>query len=225
MAFNSEGGDDIELGASDEINTIYGDMITFIMCLFILLFILSYNKKQDETFFTQMRIKFGAKQVEQEKVVTTEELLVSKIQGYIKKEKLENQTKVLVDEQKISLIMETPALFKSGSAELSETAKKSISKLAKVIGQVKNPIIVEGHTDNIPIKNDEFGSNWELSFYRAYSVVKYLIYQHKFSPKYLSAIGYGEYQPVIDNKTAANRAKNRRIAINIIRVSRAQAQP
>ena len=48
MAFNSEGGDDIELGP-DEINTIY-DMITFIMCLFILLFILSYNKKQDETF-------------------------------------------------------------------------------------------------------------------------------------------------------------------------------
>ena len=77
-------------------------MITFIMCLFILLFILSYNKATDETFFTQMRMKFGAKKIEQEKVVTTEELLVSKIQGYIKKEKLEEITKVLVDEQKIT---------------------------------------------------------------------------------------------------------------------------
>ena len=84
------------------------------------------------------------------KVVTTEELFVSKIQGYIKKEKLENQTKVLVDEQKKSLIMETPSLLRSALAELSETAKKSLSLNAKrVIGQVKNPIIVEGHTDNI----------------------------------------------------------------------------
>ena len=222
-AFKLKEIDEVEEGDSlSEVNTIYGDMMTFLMSLFILLFVLSYNSK-DATFFTEMRVKFGAPKVEQDQVLTTESLFVSRLQGYLKKEKLDQQSSILVDEQKITLILDTPILYDLGKAELKSEGKKVLKDLAGIFGIVKNPIIIEGHTDNIPINTPKYGSNWELSFYRAYSVVKYFIHDFGFSPNQMSAIGYGEYHPLNPNDTAENRAKNRRIAINIIRVGPAES--
>ncbi len=209
----------------NEIATIYGDLITFIMCLFIILFVLSYNEQQDETFFIQMRMQFGAKELEQENVVTTEELLVSKVVGYIEKEKLEENARILVDEQKIKLILNPPILFDSGKARLKPEGVRILSGLATVFAQVQNPIIIEGHTDDVPINNAEFDSNWDLSFFRAYSVMKLFMNKLGFSPKQLSALGYGEYHPILPNDTVENRARNRRIEINVIRVTQAEALP
>lgn len=214
-----------EEGGGSEIATIYGDLITFIMCLFIILFVLSYNEQQDETFFIQMRMQFGAKEVEQDSVVTTEELLVSQVVGYIEKEKLEDQARILVDEQKIKLILNPPILFDTGKANLKPQGQKILTGLAKVFSQVQNPIIIEGHTDNIPIHNAEFDSNWDLSFFRAYSVMKLFMNRLGFSPRQLSALGYGEYHPVMPNDSIENRARNRRIEINVIRVTQAEELP
>ena len=208
----------------NEINTIYGDLITFIMILFIILFVLSYNEKKDEDFFVEMQLKFGAKQIQQEEVITTEELLVSNIQGYIEKEQLEEKTKVLVDEQKIKILLNPPVLFDSGKAEIKPQGKKLLEGFGDLLKDVKNPIIVEGHTDNIPINNYQFESNWELSFHRAYSVIKHFVKKYNFSPLQLSALGYGEYRPLVPNDSRANRAKNRRIEINIIRITEADAE-
>lgn len=205
--------------SDSEINTVYGDMITFVAMLFILLFTLSYNEKQNETFFTQMRLTFGAKEIQQEKVITTEDLFVSQIQGYLEKEKLQDKARVLVDEQKIKLILDPPTLFDTGQAYLKPEGKKVLNKLAEIFATVRNPIIVEGHTDNVPIHNEKYDSNWDLSFYRSYTVVKYFINNFGFTPRQLSGLGYGEYHPLVPNDSDANRAKNRRIEINIIRVT------
>jgi chemotaxis protein MotB len=207
-----------------EINTVYGDMITFVAMLFILLFTLSYNEKKDETFFTQMRLQFGAKDVTQEHVITTEELFVSKVQGFIEKKDLQEYARVLVDEQKIKLVLQSPILFKSGSAELSDRAIDIFDGLAAVFKQVENPMIIEGHTDNVPIHTDKYDSNWELSFDRSYSVLKLFIHKHGFSPRQLSCLGYGEYRPLIANDTEENRAQNRRIEINVIRITAAESE-
>ena len=121
--------------------------------------------------------------------------------------------------------MDSPALFKSGSAQLTSSAIQSINKLSNIIGLVKNPIIIEGHTDNVPIKTDKFGSNWELSFYRAYAVVKYLIEQKGFSPQFLSAVGYGEFQPLVNNDTAEKTEQKIDALSSTLYVSRVEASP
>ena len=212
-----------EAASDSEINTVYGDMITFVAMLFILLFTLSYNDKQDETFFTQMRLTFGAKEIQQDKVITTEELFVSKLQGYIEKEKLEEKARILVDEQKIKLILNPPALYDSGSAELKPEGKKVLADLSQIFATVRNPIIVEGHSDDIPFKGTggKYESNWDISFHRSYSVIKYWIKNFNFSPTQLSCLGYGEFHPLVPNDSPVNRARNRRIEINVIRVTEA----
>lgn len=213
----------IESGSDDagEFTAVYGDMITFVATLFILLFTITYNEKKDDTFFTKMRLTFGAEKVEQNKVVSTEELFVSKLQGYIEKEHLQEQARVLVDEQKIKLILNPPVLFDIGHAELKPEGVRLLDGIAQIFGTVKNPIIVEGHTDNVPIHNAQFESNWELSFSRSFSVVKLFMNKYGFSPKQLSCLGYGEYWPVVPNDSDVNRGKNRRIEINVIRVTEA----
>jgi chemotaxis protein MotB len=79
-----------------------------------------------------------------------------------------------------------------------------------------NPVRIEGHTDNVPIRTAVFKSNWELSVTRATEVVRYLIEAHGFPPSRISATGYSEYKPVAPNDTAENRALNRRIEIILL---------
>lgn len=206
--------------------TVYGDLITFVAMLFILLFILTYQEKKTESLLTELRIQFGGETKDPTEEVTAEALYVSQIQGWIQKEQLEEDARVLIDEQKIKLRLSSPILYDSGKATLKPEGIKILKTLLPIIQNVKNPIIVEGHTDNVPIArgNKEFESNWDLSFHRSYSALKFLLSTQKFTPKQLSGIGYGEYHPVVPNDSDINRRRNRRIEINLIRVSMKEAQ-
>ncbi len=203
----------------DEVSTVYGDLVTFIMMLFILLFILSYNKNKEADFFIKMQQKISGKDQQDNQSLTTDHLLVSQLQNFIKVKELEKHSQILVNEQKIKLILNAPTFFKSGSARLSGSGSDVIIALTQLLKGVDNPIMIEGHTDNIPIQSKRYESNWELSFDRAYSVLKVLINRLNHTPDTLSAIGYGEYRPIASNKTAQGRARNRRIEINIIRLT------
>tara|TARA_B100001989_G_C24510639_1_gene450222 strand:+ start:311 stop:985 length:675 start_codon:yes stop_codon:yes gene_type:complete len=205
-------------GGSDEVQTIFGDLVTFVMMLFILLFVLSYNEEKTQDFITEFQIKFGEKVEEKQQTLTTDALIVSKIQHYIDKEKMEDIASVVVDEHRVKIILNDPVLFQSGKADLKQKGINTLKGLGKIFDNVFNPFVIEGHTDNVPINNDEFKSNWELSFYRAFSVVKYFIYKKKYNPTRLSALGYGEYRPLTTNDTKENRSLNRRIELNIIRL-------
>jgi chemotaxis protein MotB len=105
-------------------------------------------------------------------------------------------------------------LFSSGSAETSEQAQKIFDEIALILKNYSNPVQVEGFTDNIPINSPKYPTNWELSSARASAIVKYLV-TRGVAPERLSAVGYGEYQPVASNATEAGRAQNRRVAIMI----------
>jgi chemotaxis protein MotB len=112
----------------------------------------------------------------------------------------------------IALEMNSELLFLSGEAALSKKAGPVLEKIAEVINPLPNAINIEGHTDNIPIDTVKFPSNWDLSSARATSVVQELV-KAGINPTRLSAIGYGEFHPIGDNKTEEGRFKNRRVVL------------
>lgn len=114
----------------------------------------------------------------------------------------------------VEVEINTSILFPSGSATLSRAALPTLEKLSGILKRFPNAIHVEGFTDNVPINNVIFPSNWELSAGRAASVV-HLFTEAGLEPQRLVAIGYGEYRPTADNDSPEGRAKNRRVVLVI----------
>ncbi len=115
----------------------------------------------------------------------------------------------------IEVEMRTDILFPSGSARLADDAVPIIERLGGVLAPFPNPIRVEGHTDDKPIRTAVFFSNWELSAARAGSVVRVLA-THGVSAGRLAVIGYGEQRPLKPNDTPEGRNANRRVVIVIL---------
>lgn len=107
-------------------------------------------------------------------------------------------------------------MFDTGSAEIKDEAKKMLTAVLSVIKKIQNNIVIEGHTDNIPIKSAEYHSNWELSTARAMSVLMYLMQEDGIRPERFSASGYGEHRPIMSNATPEGRARNRRVDIILV---------
>lgn len=115
---------------------------------------------------------------------------------------------------KVYVSLSDKLLFKSGSAAIEEKGLEAIKTLADVLN--KNPdidVLIEGHTDNIPIKTAKYEDNWALSADRALSIVRLLSNEHHVNPKRLEAAGRAEFYPKGSNETAEGRAKNRRTEI------------
>ena len=92
-----------------------------------------------------------------------------------------------------------------------------LDKIKKILSDYPEyQIVVEGHTDNIPIKTQKFRSNWQLSTERALSVLDYLLSKTKIDPRRFSAAGFAEHSPIMPNDTAENRSLNRRVDIVVI---------
>jgi chemotaxis protein MotB len=119
------------------------------------------------------------------------------------------------DKRWIEVEIKSSILFTSGSAELSVKSIPVLSQLAEKLKPLHNIIHVEGFTDNVPISNFDFMSNWELSAARAASVV-HLFTGQGIDPQRMAAVGYGEFRPVANNATAEGRAKNRRVVLVIM---------
>lgn len=111
--------------------------------------------------------------------------------------------------------IQTDILFASAVAMPSVAARKVISQLAVVLKRYPNPLRVEGHTDNLPINNATFASNWELSAARAASVVR-LIAQEGVDPQRMAVTGFGEHRPIASNTTVDGRNRNRRVLMVIL---------
>lgn len=108
-------------------------------------------------------------------------------------------------------------LFKSGSYEVSDRAKEILGKVAAIVKDKPNfECMVEGHTDNVPIKNPVLQDNWDLSVKRATSIVRILQKDFGIEPQRLVASGRGEYVPLEANTTAEGRARNRRTRILVL---------
>ena len=107
-------------------------------------------------------------------------------------------------------------LYKSGSYEINSRAAQTLSKIAKIIKDYKDyDVLIEGNTDNVPIKKTNIRNNWDLSTLRASSVVQALQNDYGVDPKRLTAGGRGEYNPVASNDTEVGKQRNRRTQIII----------
>lgn len=204
----------------NDVQTVFSDLVCFIMMLFILLFVLAHNEKKTEEFVAEFQINFRNDKQEREQKLTTEVLLLAELEDFIKKEDLSEQAEVIVDEYRVKLILTSPVLFDSGSAMLKPGGQALLQRAGTIFDEVTNELVVEGHTDDVPISNKTYGSNWELSFFRAFSVLKYYVTTRGYLPTRLSALGYGEFRPLVPNTSAKNRALNRRIELSVIRFDR-----
>jgi chemotaxis protein MotB len=120
----------------------------------------------------------------------------------------------------VEVEIRTDILFASGEARLSGESTAVLRRLAETLQPFPNPVRVEGHTDNVPIKTREFRSNWELSAARAATVV-HLLMEQGVEPSRLAVIGLGEYRPAQPNSTPAGRNANRRVLLVILGVDQA----
>jgi len=120
----------------------------------------------------------------------------------------------------VEVEIRTDILFPSGVARLSPESGAVLRRLAATLKPFPNPIRVEGHTDNVPIKTREFRSNWELSSARAATVV-HLLMEEGVEPSRLAVIGLGEYRPAQSNTTPEGRNANRRVLLVILGADRA----
>ena len=206
--------------ANEEIWLItYADLITLLLCFFIILFsAASMNKGQWE----KIKAAYTAA-VTNKDYITTIDQVKSQMDSILNKEVAEKNVYINLDDDGISLGFINSSLYNSGESELNEDGKKKIDRVANVLntfGQSTFIIDVEGHTDDNPISNKKFESNWDLSVLRATNVVRYFI-EKKIPASRLKATGYSDTKPLLPNRDklgnpiVANQAKNRRVVIKI----------
>ncbi|MCP5305685.1 MAG: flagellar motor protein MotD [Chromatiaceae bacterium] len=116
---------------------------------------------------------------------------------------------------RIEVEMKDRMLFGSGNAQLSHQVLPVLREMAQTLGRIPSRLLVEGHTDNVPISTAAFPSNWELSAARAASVVHFLA-RAGVDPQRMSAVGLGEYRPLAENTTVEGRAANRRVTVVVL---------
>jgi len=124
----------------------------------------------------------------------------------------EDKVKVERKQDWIEISLDDSMVFVSGGVEPIDAAFPIIERIANIMKKHANAMLVEGHTDNIPISSNTFPSNWELSAARAASVVRYLAIEGV-NPARLGAMGYGEFYPIAANSSAEGRRKNRRVVL------------
>lgn len=109
--------------------------------------------------------------------------------------------------------------FDLGRADLRPESRRVLTRIAPILAGMPNRILVEGHTDNLPIRTAAFPSNWELSAARAVAVARFLTEEGGISPERVGATGYGEWRPKYPNDSERNRARNRRVDLVLLRES------
>lgn len=144
------------------------------------------------------------------------EALQKKVDNYIQQKNYQDKFSTSLTTEGLLITINDSVLFKSGSAEVREGDKETAKELAALLEmELPRSVIISGHTDNVPIKNSEFQSNWELSVMRAVNFMKVLLEDEKLDPRLFSAKGFGEFQPVANNNTAKGREANRRVEVLI----------
>jgi len=183
--------------------TVFADMMTQVLVFFVLLYIFSITGQLP---------------------LLTEALEAFQSDRGLKYPLREDETAIPQGIGTSEFIFSLPSqvLFDLGRAEIKPEAVPYLEEAVKKIKEMlvyypDTQIRVEGYTDNLPIHNWRYRSNWELSADRAISVVRYLIEEHSFPPEQLQAMGYGEYMPIVPNDTPENRQKNRRVEIKLVK--------
>ena len=204
----------------------FGDMSGLLMAFFVLM--LAFSSVQKESFekaissFQQAMgiLPYGQSMIKFEQVpgirlsppLPPKEIM-KRIRAASYLAGLKGDVSVMQVKEGIRITIQSPILFDSGKSLLRPDAEPVLDELIKILKDNPNSVVIEGHTDNIPINTSEFHSNWELSTARAISVTRYFFEKGNLEAKRFTVAGYAEYHPVASNDTPEDRQKNRRVEI------------
>lgn len=205
----------------------YADTITLLLTFFILLYSISVVDSQKLNKLAEAMKKSlqgSAKITELENIENLKvgegksdyENLAEKLNTVIEQNALTDVVKIREEERGVVLQLDETILFDSGEAVLKDYSRNILNTITTVIKNIDNDVLIEGNTDNIPINNEYFKSNWELSTARAVSIVRYFVETKEINPTRFSVKGYAEYKPLVENNTEENRSINRRVDILIV---------
>jgi len=206
----------------------FGDMMSLLLTFFILL--VSFSSIQETKFHEAVGSLQGALGVLSQlpKVPVKMDIDRPIRKGDVDSEKLNKQmnalkqqieamrksdsVKISRSEKGLAIRLDDKTLFDLGRANLRSEAHELLAMVASTLVEFPNPVRIEGHTDNLPIRTEQFPSNWELSSARAAAVLRFF-QERGLDPRRMSAVGLGEWRPVASNDTPEDRARNRRVEI------------
>ncbi len=227
------------IGKSEWMTT-YSDLVTLLLCFFVLLFsfsVIDARKFQTiiRSFQGSLGILDGGRTIDDDQYINqalqsdkllreqreaeSMEWLYIQLEEYIKENDLEATVVLGMEERGLLIRFTDQVLFDSGKAEIKKQGIEIMKNIGEILKQNQRFIRVEGHTDNVPMHSPQFPSNWELSTTRAVNVVKFFVENAGIEPVRLSAAGYSEYHPIAPNDTAKNRQMNRRVDVVILRTN------
>ena len=229
-------GEESSEGAPEWVVT-YGDMMSLLLVFFIL--IVSFSQMDVVKYrmlVGSLKSAFGARDASFMQGIQGEPSLLSlsrmnperrrreedeqaeETQRRIDALGLERDVHVTRSERGVALRIDENLLFDLGSAKLRPYAGPLLEKVSAILKTHPQTVIVEGHTDDLPIATEKFPSNWELSGARASAVVRYLVGRCGMRPEHLLVMGMADTRPVASNATAAGRQKNRRVEFLLSRI-------
>ncbi len=204
----------------------YADFITLLFALFTILYALSVvDTEKLQEFTNSLRDAMGQGSasdipLSSRRIAPIQEIngrIVSGIRGIIERE--QKDISVRTERRGVVVSIGESFLFPAGSTEIKESSMRVLGELAMFLKGIDNQIMIEGHSDNIPVRNSRYTSNWEISTIRAVRILRLFVGRFGIPPERLIVAGYGEYKPVRENTTPEGRAKNRRVDIVILRDS------
>ena len=211
----------------------FGDLMSLLLCFFVLL--LSFSTMKQDDFEKAVGSLQGALGVLPGEPVLTSPIKLhlpitkgditearptikeakAEIEKEIQQEGQQENVEVIQSEEGITIRIKDNALYDSGKAEIKAEILPLLNRIGGVIARLPNPIEVEGHTDDKAISTDEFPNNHWLSSSRALGVLDVFRGEVGIAPERLTAIGYGEFRPLLPNDTDENRGANRRVESKI----------
>ncbi len=211
----------------------YADFITLLFALFVVLFAASNADKEKVRTFAQAvesaiehsgvrRGSLPQPKAPGEPVLnSTYADLVQSLEPEVEN----HQVRVWLDARGLVITLNQTAFFHSGAAEFDPAMYPTLGKIAVAIARIDNPIRLEGHTDSLPIHNERFQNNWELSSARSIAVLELLAERFDIGPARMAVAGYADTAPVSSNDTEEGRARNRRVDIVVLSREAVQKEP
>jgi chemotaxis protein MotB len=232
-------------GAEESTNTeawltTYSDLMSLLLCFFVLLFAFSaIDVVKFQEVIISMRGALGileggpavlnANQLPVPSNPIQQDLptgrshqiaqVAQKVSALLQEKGIAGEVEVAADYRRgVVIRFRDAVLFDFAKADIRPDSRDLLMGIADILKELPNEVVIEGHTDNIPvIRNSEFESNWDLSTKRSVRVLSFLIESAGVGPpERLSASGYGEYRPLVANDSEHNRAQNRRVDIVLL---------
>lgn len=190
----------------------YGDMVTLLLCFFVLLFAMS---KTNEEKFKAVAASFRGGPPASPHMFTGAPSPMDTLENNMRKSDISSEvTDMTVDDRGIAVSLSDTAMFAPGSAIPTKAGVEMVEKFARILYAIPNRIVIEGHTDNTPINTKYYPSNWELSAARAASIAR-LLEEFGIESKRMEIAAYGMTRPKVSNDSPELKQVNRRIDILI----------